>query len=204
GGITLDVATQNSVFLGLTFIVALIALPIWAAITRRWGAWKTLRLCTLLSAGILLGFFWAYNFYTGLAVGVVFGLSLAGLLMLTDLLIADLVDADELVTDTRREGLYFGMNGLVIRLAFTAQGMITAVILTLSRYVAPTEGVLYPEQPATAVWGLRFMIAGFPALALVAAYFLLGKYTLHGDKLEKMRTAVSHLHEQKREKLGLD
>lgn len=204
GGITLDVATQNSVFLGLTFIVALIALPIWAAITRRWGAWKTLRLCTLLSAGILLGFFWAYNFYTGLAVGVVFGLSLAGLLMLTDLLIADLVDADELVTDTRREGLYFGMNGLVIRLAFTVQGMITAVVLTLSRYVAPTEGVLYPEQPLTAVWGLRFMIAGFPALALVVAYFLLGKYTLHDEKLAKMRTAVSHLHAQKRENLGLD
>ncbi len=204
GGITLDVATQNSVFLGLTFIMALLALPVWAAITRRWGAWKTLRLCTLLSAGILLGFFLATNFYTGLAVGVVFGLSLAGLLMLTDLLIADLVDADELVTDVRREGLYFGMNGLVIRLAFTVQGMITAVILTLSRYVAPTEGVLYPEQPATAVWGLRFMIAGFPALALVVAYFLLSKYTLHGEKLAEMRTAVSSLHAQKREKLHLD
>ncbi|HID52123.1 MAG TPA: hypothetical protein EYP41_08805, partial [Anaerolineae bacterium] len=105
---------------------------------------------------------------------------------------------------TRREGLYFGMNGLVIRLAFTVQGMITAVILTLSRYVAPTEGVLYPEQPLTAVWGLRFMIAGFPALALVVAYFLLGKYTLHDEKLAKMRTAVSHLHAQKRENLGLD
>lgn len=200
-GITLDVATQNSIFLGLTFIVALVALPVWAALTRRWGAWKALRICTLFAAVILLGFFFASDFYSGLAVAMVFGVGLAGLLMLTDLLIADMVDADELVTDARREGLYFGMNGLIIRLAFTIQGAITAVVLTMTGYVAPAVDILYPQQPVTAVWGLRFMIAGFPALALVAAYFLLGKYTLHGEKLTAMRTAVTALHKQKRDKL---
>lgn len=200
-GITLDVATQNSIFLGLTFIVALVALPVWAALTRRWGAWKALRICTLFAAVILLGFFFASDFYSGLAVAMVFGVGLAGLLMLTDLLIADMVDADELVTDARREGLYFGMNGLIIRLAFTIQGAITAVVLTMTGYVAPAADILYPQQPVTAVWGLRFMIAGFPALALVAAYFLLGKYTLHGEKLAAMRTAVTMLHKQKRDKL---
>lgn len=201
GGLTLDVGLQNSLFLGTAFIVALLAMPLWNKFTQRRGAWQMLRLCCLTAAASLLAFFLANDFYSGLLVVTIFGFNLAGLLMLTDLLIADLVDGDELVTGARREGLYFGMNGFVIRLAFTVQGFITGVILTWSGYVAPTAGVLYPEQPATAVFGIRLMIAGFPALALLLGYILLGKYSLHGEKLEEMRTAVATLHVQKQEDL---
>jgi glycoside/pentoside/hexuronide:cation symporter, GPH family len=201
GGLTLDVGLQNSLFLGTAFIVALIAMPLWAYWTRRRGAWQMLRLCCLTASASLLTFLLAEDFYSGLIAVTLFGLNLAGLLMLTDLLVADLVDADELVTGARREGLYFGMNGFVIRLAFTAQGLITGMILTWSGYVSPTFGVLYPEQPETAVWGIRLMIAGLPALALLLGYFLLGKYSLHGEKLAEMRTAVATLHAQKQAQL---
>jgi len=197
GGVTLDVATQNSLFLAAAFIVALIAMPFWTRFTYRRGAWWVLRFCCLFSAAVLLTFFLANDFYSGIATIMLFGVGLAGLLMLTDLLIADLVDADELVTGARREGLYFGMNGFIIRFAFTIQGVITGTVLTLSRYVSPSPGVLYPEQPATAVFGIRFMISGIPALALVAGYFILGQYRLHGQTLMDMRTAVSALHTRK-------
>jgi GPH family glycoside/pentoside/hexuronide:cation symporter len=198
---TLDVAMQNSLFLGVAFIVALIAMPAWAALTHRQGAWKMLRTCCLTSAAILLGFFLANDFYSGLLVVALFGASLAGLLMLTDLLIADLVDEDELKTDARREGLYFGMNGFIIRLAFTIQGVITGIVLTTTGYVTPSTGILYPVQPAAAVFGFRLMLAGIPAMALVVGYFLLGKYSLHGEALDEMRTAVSQRHAQKRSQL---
>ncbi|MBK8984986.1 MAG: MFS transporter [Chloroflexi bacterium] len=204
GGVTLDVATQNSLFLASAFVVALLAMPVWARFTHRRGAWQALRLCCLTSAAIVLTLFLAYDFYSGLLAIMLFGASLAGLLMLTDLLIADLVDADELVTGARREGLYFGMNGFVIRLAFTIQGAITGTVLTLTRYVSPTPGVLYPEQPDTAVLGIRFMIAVIPALALAAAYFILGKYGLRGEELAEMRTAVAALHAHKQSQLPAD
>ncbi|MCA9873210.1 MAG: MFS transporter [Ardenticatenaceae bacterium] len=204
GGVTLDVATQNSLFLAAAFIVALLAMPFWARFTHRRGAWHVLRFCTLFSAAVLLTFFVANSFYTGLVAIMLFGVGLAGLLMLTDLLIADLVDADELVTGARREGLYFGMNGFVIRFAFTIQGIITGTVLTLSHYVSPSAGVLYPEQPATAVFGIRLMISGIPAASLLAAYFILGKYRLHGDALLDMRTAVSALHVRKQAQLPTD
>ena len=196
-GVTLDVGLQNSIFLGLTFIVALLAMPLWMALARRRGAWRALRLCLLTAAGSLLLFFWPTDFFSGLAVAVIFGISLAGLLMLTDLLIADVVDADELVTGARREGLYFGMNGLIIRFAFTIQGLITAVVLTWTGYVAPTETVLYPAQPAAAVWGIRAMIAGIPALALLVSYFLLNRYLLHGERLTAVQNQVAALHARK-------
>ncbi|MDX1413923.1 MAG: MFS transporter [Candidatus Promineifilaceae bacterium] len=197
GGVTLDVGLQNSLLLGVAFIVALPAMSVWTALARRKGSWWALRICTLTAAASLLLYFVPSSFYGGLAITAVFGLSLAGLLMLTDLLIADMVDADELLTGARREGLYFGMNGLIIRFAFTIQGLITAVVLTLTNYVAPTATVIYPPQPAAAVMGFRIMLAGFPALALIAAYFLLQGYKLHGRRLLEVQTAVSALHVQK-------
>jgi glycoside/pentoside/hexuronide:cation symporter, GPH family len=201
-GLTLDVALQNSVFLGLTFIIALPAMPVWTSLARRLGAWRALRLCCLTAAVTLLGFFWSYNFYSGLVITLTFGLSLAGLLMLTDLLIADVVDADELATGARREGLYFGMNGFIIRFAFTIQGLITAAILTLTGYVTPSEGILYPPQPAAAVFGIRWMIAGFPVLALLLAFAILGRYTLRGPRLAALQAEVARLHAQKQAALA--
>ncbi|MCA9957660.1 MAG: MFS transporter [Chloroflexota bacterium] len=200
--LTLDVATQNSVFLAAAFIVALPAMPLWTVVTRRIGAWRTLRVACITTALSMLGFFLAADFYTGLVFVFIFGVNLAGLLMLTDLLIADLVDADELVTGARREGLYFGMNGLVIRFAFTIQGIITGLVLTLTGYVSPTATELYPIQPETAVAGIRWMLAGFPALALLLAFFLLRGYTLHGDRLRQVQADVAALHEDKRSRLG--
>ncbi len=200
-GITLDVGLQNSLLLGVAILVALPAMSVWTAVSRRNGSWRTLRICCLTSAGSLLLFFLPSSFYSGVATTAFFGLSFAGLLMLTDLLIADMVDADELQTGARREGLYFGMNGFIIRFAFTIQGLITAVMLTMTGYVAPTDAILYPAQPAAAVFGFRSMIAGIPALALIIAFFLLSRYTLHGKRLEEMQADVTALHAKKRETL---
>lgn len=197
-GLTLDPGLQNSLLLGAAFIVALPAMAAWTAVAQRLGAWRALRLCALFAAGSLLLFFLPRDFYTGLATTAFFGLSLAGLLMLTDLLIADVVDADELATGVRREGLYFGANGFIIRFAFTIQGVITAVVLTWSGYVAPTPGVLYPQQPDAAVFGIRLMIAGFPVLALLAAWAFLARYSLHGARLAAVQAQVDALHARKR------
>jgi GPH family glycoside/pentoside/hexuronide:cation symporter len=202
GGITLDPGLQNSLLLGGAIVMALPGMALWTVIAKRIGAWRSLRICMLTSAAILLLFFLPGDFFSGLAVTTFFGLSLAGLLMLYNPLIADMVDEDELKTGARREGLYFGMNGFVIRFAFTIQGLIAAAIFTATGYVAPTETVLYPAQPAAAVWGIRSMIAFFPPVALVIGYFLLGGYSLHDERLEAVQVEVNELHAQKREALA--
>jgi GPH family glycoside/pentoside/hexuronide:cation symporter len=200
--ITLDPGLQNSLLLGGVILMALPGMLLWTLVAKRIGVWRSLRICMLTSAAILLLFFLPADFFSGIAVTAFFGLSFAGLLMLTNPLIADMVDQDELHTGARREGLYFGMNGFVIRFAFTIQGILTAVILTSTGYITPTDAVLYPKQPQAAVWGIRSMISFFPPLALVIGYFLLGGYSLHGERLDTVQADVSELHEQKRDALA--
>ena len=201
-GLTLDPGLQNSLLLGGALLLALPGMLLWTIVAKRIGSWRALRICMLISAVTLLLFFLPQSFPGGLAITSVYGLSLAGLMMLTNPLIADMVDEDELKTGARREGLYFGMNGFIIRFAFTIQGLITAAVLTTTGYVASTDTVLYPEQPAAAVLGIRAMIALFPPIALVVGYFLLGKYSLHGERLDSVQDEVSALHAQKRDALA--
>lgn len=185
--LTLDAATQTSLFLGLAFITAFAAMPFWTLLAQRWGAWRALRTVCLYSAFALLLFFLPRDFYSGMLVVFLFGLGLAGLLMLTDLLIADVVDDDELNTGRRREGMFFGMNGFVIRFAFTLQGLITGALLEVGGYVSPTPGILNPQQPASALWTMRLLIGGIPALAALIAFFSLRHYSLHGDRLRALQ-----------------
>jgi GPH family glycoside/pentoside/hexuronide:cation symporter len=202
GGLTLDPGLQNSALLAAAFFVALLAMPIWTAAAKRFGAWKALSGCALFAAASLLLFFLPATFLAGMAATAFFGLSFAGLLMLPDLLIADLVDADELQTGARREGMYFGMNGLIIRLAFVIQGILTAVILTTTGYVNPSEGVLYPAQPDSALFGIRLMLAGLPSMALLLAFIVLRRYRLKGETLAQVREEVDALHAEKRAALA--
>jgi len=203
-GLTLDAETQNSVLLAAAFLAALPAMAIWWALARRFGAWRALRAACLLGAATALYFFFPRTFQAGLLGTTAFGLSLAGLLMLTNPLIADITDEDELHTGARREGMFFGMNGLVIRFAFVIQGILTAIVFTVTGYVNPTAGVLFPEQPASAIFGMRLLTGGFTTLGLVLAFVFLSFYGLHGARAERVRAEAAALQARKRAALDAE
>ncbi len=193
-GVELDAGLQNSLLLGLAFIMALPGVPLWTAVAKRFGGrrgWQTSQ-ATFAASMILM--FLANDFFQGVAATSVLGLSLAGLLVFPDLLISDVIDEDETVTGARREGMYFGMNGFLIRFAFTMQGITTGTILYLTRYVSSTPDNLYPVQPAAAVFGIRVMTSLFPILASLVVLWALSRYPLHGARLAAVREQRDRLH----------
>jgi glycoside/pentoside/hexuronide:cation symporter, GPH family len=127
----------------------------------------------------------------GAAATSLLGLSLAGLLVFPDLLIADVIDEDETVTGARREGMYFGINGFVIRLAFTMQGITTGLVLTATGYIPSTVEELFPAQPAMAVFGIRALVALVPMLASLVIIFCLARYPLKGRRLAALRSGMA-------------
>jgi GPH family glycoside/pentoside/hexuronide:cation symporter len=197
-GVTLDAELQNSLLLGAAFVAALPAMAFWWALARRFGAYRALRSACLLAAAAALYFFFPQTFQAGLVGTTLFGLVLAGLLMLTNPLVADITDEDEVTNGARREGMFFGINGLIIRFAFVIQGILTAIVFTLSGYVNPTEGVLFPAQPESALFGIRLLTGGFPAIALMLAFLVLRGYSLHGERAKRIRAEAASLQARKR------
>lgn len=190
-GAQLDAGLQNSLLLASAFVMALPAIPAWTWVARRWGGrrgWQAAHVTFSLSMLLL---FAAGDFFQGVVATSVVGLSLAGLLIFSDLVISDVIDEDETVVGARREGMYFGINGFIIRFGFTMQGITTGSILYLSRYVPAAADNLYPDQPASAILGIRIMTSVIPVLASAVVIWALQRYPLHGERLCAMREKMT-------------
>jgi GPH family glycoside/pentoside/hexuronide:cation symporter len=164
-GVSLTPAAQNALLLGSAFVMALPALPFWTRVARRIGARRAWQIAQSAFGAAMVGVFFAGDFFQGLAAMSVAGLALSGLLVFPDLLISEVVDQDANVTGRRREGIYFGLNGFVIRFAFTMQGLATGLVLHATGYVSASAERLHPIQPAPALLGIRALVALLPILA---------------------------------------
>jgi GPH family glycoside/pentoside/hexuronide:cation symporter len=133
----------------------------------------------------------ASDFATALLGTSVIGLSFAGLLVYPDLLLADVIDEDETIVGARREGMYFGINGFMVRFGVTLQGLTTSAVLLTSGYVSSPQ--VEVVQPASAVFGIRAMITIIPILASLVAIWGLQHYPLHSGKLAAVRLRSKEL-----------
>jgi GPH family glycoside/pentoside/hexuronide:cation symporter len=163
-------------------------------VARRLGARRGWQLAQAAFALAMAGVFLARDFFQGVVAMSLAGLALSGLLVSPDLVISDVIDEDETVTGRRREGMYFGLNGLVIRIAFTLQGLTTGAVLHLTRYVGSSPADLYPDQPPAARLGIRALVALFPILASAVVILALQRYPLHGERYRRMRETLEGLH----------
>jgi GPH family glycoside/pentoside/hexuronide:cation symporter len=92
--------------------------------------------------------------------------------------ISEIIDEDaKREKGYRREGIFFGMNGGITKLAFSAQGVLFAAIMSASGYVAGAT-----VQSAGAVNGIRMLIGGTPILASLIIIFCMWRYPLGREK----------------------
>ena len=182
---------ETGYVLGAAFVVAILGLAIWTPVTKRIGAWRAWRLCCVSFSLSCLPFLLVSDLAGGIAAAAILGLSLAGYLMLPNLLIADAIDDDALATGSRREGMFFGMNGFVIRFAFTLQGLALGFVLTSTGYVQPTALVAVPAQPGAALLGMRVLVAVLPILASAVAYWAVTRFPLHGERLAEVKRRLA-------------
>jgi GPH family glycoside/pentoside/hexuronide:cation symporter len=188
----LSVELQNSLLLGSIFIMTLPGIPFWTWVAKRLGSRRGWQISQATFALSMLSIYVANNFNQAVIGTSVIGVSLAGLLVFPDLLISDIIDEDETVTGARREGAYFGINGFLIRFAFTMQGITTAVVLSLTGYI-PAESGVAAVQPAAAIFGIRAIVALVPIAASLVTIAALQMYPLHSGRLKLVRARVEEL-----------
>lgn len=173
---------EQSLVLGTVFISALLFVFGWSKVSNKKGAKWTMLTCIVLFALSLIPYWFADSFLSGLIVAVLNGVGLAGLMILIDVMLADVIDVDQLKTGQRREGMYFGMNALIIRLGISIQGPLLGYILTKSGYVADAI-----EQSATAILGLKVALVVIPIIALILSFIVFSFYPLDKKAVVKIK-----------------
>ena len=114
------------------------------------------------------------------------GFGLAGLLMVVDLLLSDVVDEDYLKTGKHREGIFFGFNGFFIRIAILMQAIALAITSKVTGFDEDKD-----VQSHAAQQGIKIQMIILPIIAFVIAIYVVRKYYyLHGDVLSKQRDNI--------------
>jgi GPH family glycoside/pentoside/hexuronide:cation symporter len=162
---------QNSLFLGGIFIVAIPTAFVWAKLAVRISTAKTVLITIGLYILLTALFTVDWSPFVLIAHGFLLGIPVSGFMVLLTILLADVIDRDALLTGRRREGMYLGMNGFIVRLGMSLQYVVMAVFFDVSGYNADLE-----VQSAQTVTGFRVLLGVVPLLFLVAAWILIYQY----------------------------
>jgi GPH family glycoside/pentoside/hexuronide:cation symporter len=157
-------ASATSLIFGVSLLVALLAIPLWAKLIHHWSARVVLLWVIGLMAVACVGLGLAPNLAGAVLATTAFGLGWAGFMVCHDLLQADLVDQHQQRTGQRSEGVYYSLLGFSTRLAGILQSLALVLIGLLFGYVS---GENPGSQPGNA---FRFLIGVVPVLSLTLAW----------------------------------
>jgi len=187
-----------SVLLGLTFISATIFITIlWRPIVRKIGNRKSWMISMFIWILGLVPFMFIGDFTSGLIAFFLLGIGLAGSLYIIDLVVADIVDEDEIATGMRREAGYYGVNAFILRFSNVL------VILAIGSVFSTVGWTTFETIPliGDVVFGLRILMFLFPAIALGIAILAIYKYPLDGEKLKAVKEKLQEIHVTKKERI---
>ncbi len=173
-GAKLGPGDAEAVLLGLPILLTIPCLLIWRPIVLRLGYRRTwiIAAFTFIPGLLLTGL--AHDFTSGLIGTLLICPGLAGSMIMPFPVISEVIDDDaKREKGYRREGIFFGMNGGITKLAFSAQGVLFASIMSAAGYVAGSA-----MQSASAINGIRFLIGGTPILASLIVVFCMWRYPL--------------------------
>lgn len=180
-----------SLLMGTIFIIALFFVNLWGKRANIKGSKSTIIISAILYGIALIPFWFVKSLLGGIITTGILGIGLAGLIVLLDVLLSDIIDEDELKTGARREGIYFGINGFMIRLGISAQSIIMGTILKLSGYNAHLP---VNAQPASALIGIKSLITIIPIISIAIAVLFYKMYPLYGDRLNEVKEKIKLLH----------
>jgi sugar (glycoside-pentoside-hexuronide) transporter len=162
--------------IGVYLAASVVSLPIWTRLARRLGKDRALRLCMLWATVALAALPVAFAPGMGrLRLGtflLLAGLGNGGWAVLPVAITADIVDHDELSTDERREGAYFGIWTLVMKLAAGVASGFVGVALQVLGYVPNVT------QSATTVRGIELLYGPVPAVFMLTALLVFRRFPL--------------------------
>lgn len=158
---------------------ALVTMPLWAWVGRRYGKRSGYVACTIIFAAGAVSLVTADPSRLWLVYLQVFvmGTAYAGTQMFPFAMLPDTVSADTARTGLRRSGAYSGVWTAGEKAGMAVGPAAFAAVLAVTGFIE-TEGGEIIDQPAAAITGLTLGFAVLPAVLMASSLLLLRRYHL--------------------------
>jgi len=186
------------VLLAFLFIPLIIGVPITTLIRARLGVVRTQQLLLVIAGTGLVLIAVVPPALIPVCIALA-GFGLSGPQTLSNVLFAQVADEDEIRSGVRREGAFFGVNALITKPAQSIALALSPFILEATHFVTRDQnaGVIFLDQPASAIFGMKVIAGLVPGIALLLGALLLQAYPLRGEYLKKIQEDVLQMHAEK-------
>ena len=185
-----------SIMMGFQMVGTFGFFAFWRKICVRYGTKATMAASMILfNVGPMLGLI-VHDAFGAAVMGLVGGITIGGLLLARKLMIADVIDEDEIETGVRREGMYMGVGAAMSKISLVIVGASTAFLL--SAIIGYVPGLPDPQSMNA---GIRIGMAGLPIIFTAILLIFLRSYPLGKERVAEMRKEIEKIHAEKAEKL---
>ena len=188
--------TQSSLVMGVFFIAAIAALPLWNWLSKKGNKRTTYIIGVAFWALAMLSLILvtpATPLWTLLILCVLAGIGLSAAQVLPWAIIPDAIEWDEYQTGERHEGVFYSLITLLGKIANSVAVPLSLLLLQFTGYVSNAA-----EQPKSALLGLKLVIGPIPAVLLTIGIVFAMFYPLSREKYAHVVTELAHRREEKR------
>ncbi len=183
------------VLMAWVLVPMVIGISLTPAIRRKIGVLETQQLYLALGGiGLLAIYFLPVNLIpVGLALA---GFGMGGPEALTNVLLSQAIDEDELRSGQRREGAFFGTNALLTKPAQSLAIAIPPMILEATGFITreANGGMPLLNQAESALRGIRLYSGLIPGIAYLVGVLILMLYPIRGTYKDELEQKILALH----------
>lgn len=164
---TLGASPQvTSLIFAIVFIVAILSVSIWGRLVRVLGVKRSWlwSVGVMAASAIILGL--ASNLVVGAIGAAVAGVSLGGIKVCREMIMANFVDRGLERTGHRREGIYYSLLRVIGKLSKILESLALVLLGLLFGYVSGENPGPHPEN------AFRFLISVFPLVFTIIAWLI--------------------------------
>ena len=184
--------------LGVTFISATIFMFFWRFVVLKVGVKKAIMISMTVFIITLIPLMFITTIFQAFIVFFLIGIGLSGSFLYLDILIASVMDEDELLTGTRRTGGYYGISTFILRFSTIF------MFLTISIVFNSVGWAVFDPKRADAdtIMGLRILMCVFPAIALGVGILALTRFPINKNRYLEIQQELEKLHKEKSERFS--
>jgi GPH family glycoside/pentoside/hexuronide:cation symporter len=180
-------------------LTATIAIPLWNWMAQKWSKriayiigmifWIVVQAFLLFIQPGDINLILVFSFLAGLSVSTAH--------VMPEALFPDVIDWDELRTDTRKEGMYYGAVNFIRKLSSAFAIFISLQILGWFGYKSPPATATIYTQSSTTLTVIRLLTGPTIAVFLISAIAMAWSYPLTRERQNRIRRMLQRRQERR-------
>jgi GPH family glycoside/pentoside/hexuronide:cation symporter len=177
----------------LFFAMVFAFIPVYNKLIEKIGLLKSYILALALTGiSFILFFFIGWNFSSAILEMILLGMSFSGYFLMGQMVMADVIDYDEVLTGKRRETTYSGANALLTKPAVSLAPWLFLTIINAFGFKSQIS-----DQTSSAQFGIMIGFTIIPAIFILFSAVAMKYFPLKGKEWQEEKKKLAKIHREK-------